>query len=87
MDTRGRFGVTTVFPSTHSVLEVLGKERLVDLGRFFDVRLTTKQTRQEQLQTLQQSGVLGFEDALGFMHREELKAACRAHGLDAPSVI
>jgi hypothetical protein len=75
--------VTTAAPSTHSVLGVLGKERLVDLGRFIDVRLTTKQTRDDQIKTLLQSGVLDFERALSFMRREELKSACRAHGLDA----
>ena len=69
-------------PNTKSVLGTLTKDRLVEFGRFFDVSLAKKTTRDEQISTLLSVGSIDFEAALGFLRREELKAACRAHGLD-----
>jgi hypothetical protein len=69
-------------PDTQSILGSLSKDRLVEFGRFFDVSLTKRATKDEQVATLLSTGAVSFDRALGFLQREELKAACRAHGLD-----
>ncbi|MCA9664086.1 MAG: DISARM system SNF2-like helicase DrmD [Myxococcales bacterium] len=68
-------------PKTASLLDALTKDRLVELGRVFDVALTKKVTKEQQIATLLGTSALDFERALGFLRRDELRAACRAHGL------
>ena len=70
------------FPTIASVLDVLPKARLAALGRAAGVRLAASATREVQVQTLADSGCLDLGGLLRALGRDELKAACRAHGLD-----
>ncbi len=69
-------------PTLSSLLRVLTKDRLVDVGREFDVAVRASVTKAEQLKTLERSGQLTFDALLPWLRRDELKAACRAHQLD-----
>jgi SNF2-related domain len=69
-------------PSSRSVLQTLPKPRLVDLGRDRGVQLELNKTKDEQVEQLLDTGLVRFGDLLGVLNRDELKAACRAHGLD-----
>jgi Helicase conserved C-terminal domain/SNF2-related domain len=69
-------------PSSRSVLSTLPKARLVDLGRNRGVQLEASKTKDEQLDALLGTGLVRFGDLLAELGRDELKAACRAHGLD-----
>lgn len=69
-------------PSSRTVLNSLPRPRLVDLGRTFAVSVPPGGTRDEQINALLAAGTLRFRDLLGALGRDELKAACRAHGLD-----
>jgi hypothetical protein len=69
-------------PSSTTVLQVLPKPRLIALGRDVDVVVPPAATREEQVKTLVDSGRLRFHDLLRRLGRDELKAACRAHGLE-----
>lgn len=73
----------TEFPTTHSVLQSLSKDRLVELGRTYSLAVSKDLTKDQQIQTLTDSGFLAFRQVLGHMTRDELRAACRVHGLDA----
>ncbi len=69
-------------PSTRSVLQTLPKRRLVDLGRDLGIVLTEAATRDAQVDALLSGGASDLESVLRALGRDELKAACRAHGLD-----
>ena len=69
-------------PSARSVLSVLPKPRLVALGRDLDVAVPNAGTKETQVQTLLGSRRVQLRALLGWLKRDELKAACRAHGLD-----
>lgn len=71
-----------VTPSSRSILSGLSKPRLVELARAFAVSLPTSAPREEQVDALVSTGVIRFRELLGALGREELRAACRAHGLD-----
>jgi hypothetical protein len=68
--------------SSRSVLAALPKARLVDLGRSFGVALATSTTKEQQLDALLGTGLVRFRELLQQLGREELRAVCRAHGLD-----
>lgn len=69
-------------PSSSSVLQVLAKPRLIALGRDVDVAVPPGASKEQQVKTLVDSGRLRFHDLLRRLGRDELKAACRAHGLE-----
>jgi SNF2 family DNA or RNA helicase len=69
-------------PTSNSVLYVLSKPRLIALGRDVDIVVPPSATKEEQVKTLVVSGRLPFHDLLRRLGRDELKAACRAHGLE-----
>lgn len=69
-------------PSPHSVLEVLTKSRLAAVGRELGVPLSPSATKEAQVDALASSPALVFPELLRSLGRDELRAACRAHGLD-----
>lgn len=71
-------------PTLSSVLSGLPKARLVDLGREFDTTVRVRDPKGVQVNTLARSA-LTLERLLRSLGRDELKAACRNHGLDAGS--
>ena len=73
---------STEVPSTKSLLEVLTKARLVDIGRLADVSVSLKSTKDEQIKLVYGANRVNFDELLGTLSRDELKAACRAHGID-----
>jgi superfamily II DNA/RNA helicase len=68
--------------TAEALLGVLPKERIVALGRDLDVTIPSSGAKERQIQVLVRSGRLRFRDLLRHLGRDELKAACRAHGLD-----
>jgi hypothetical protein len=69
-------------PSTRSVLTALTKARLVDLGRTLGVSVPPSDTKDSQIDLLLDTGLVHFRDLLQELGRDELRAACRSHGLD-----
>jgi hypothetical protein len=69
-------------PSTRTVLQTLPKARLLELARVFAVAVPPDATREVQAEALASSGVVRFRELLASLGRDELKAACRNHGLD-----
>ncbi len=65
-----------------SVLSVLTKGRLLDLGREFEVPVSASATKEAHVAALADSP-LDLPSILGRLRRDELRSACRAHGLDA----
>jgi len=68
-------------PTTSSILRVLTKNRIDAIGREFRVAVPTASPKDTQIEILTTSGQLPFAELLRWMGRDELKAACRAHGL------
>jgi hypothetical protein len=68
-------------PSPRTVLELLPKARLLELSRDLGVVVRSSANKEEQVSALArgQGGLPGILRALG---RDELKRACRQHGLD-----
>jgi hypothetical protein len=69
-------------PSLHSILEVLTKPRLVVFGRELGVPVPASGTKEAQIGAVEAATGLGFSELLRFLGRDELRAACRVHGLD-----
>lgn len=69
-------------PSTRTVLQVLPKARLLELGRVFAIALPPGGSKDEHIETLVARNVLRFPELLEALGRDELKLACRSHGLD-----
>ena len=73
-------------PTSLSLLRALNRARLVAVARDFGVALTRKttpeRTRDELARALLDTGRVSFGELLRSLGRDELKAACRAHGLD-----
>ncbi|HEX7600974.1 MAG TPA: hypothetical protein VF316_05185 [Polyangiaceae bacterium] len=72
----------TSTPSTRTVLLTLSKARLLELARAFAVSIPPAAPREEQVGVLVDAPQVRFRDLLGILGRDELKAACRTHGLD-----
>ncbi|MCA9702209.1 MAG: SAP domain-containing protein, partial [Myxococcales bacterium] len=75
-------------PSTASILEVLGRERLFDLARVFGVGLRdARQPKAALAKSLAEAlGEARLLEILPELGRDELRAVCRSHGLTiAPS--
>jgi hypothetical protein len=60
----------------------LPKPRLIALGRDVDIAVPPRATKDAQVKLLVDSGRLRFRELLRRLDRAELKAICRAHGLD-----
>jgi hypothetical protein len=69
-------------PTIESVLKVLTKDRIAAIGREFRVAVPPTATKDDQLAQLTGSGLVPFPELLRWLGRDELKAACRAHGLE-----
>jgi hypothetical protein len=69
-------------PGPRSVLEALTKPRLAAVGRELGVELPASGTKEAQLEALAFSSVLDLPGLLRLLGRDELRAACRAHGLE-----
>lgn len=69
-------------PTPRSVLEVLTRSRLAAVGRDLGVPLAASATKEAQVEALAAAPVLALPDLLRSLGRDELRAACRAHGLD-----
>jgi len=54
----------------------------MELGRTFAITVPPNGSREEQVEALVAASSLRFRDLLGALGRDELKAACRSHGLD-----
>ena len=68
-------------PSSRSVLTVLTKARLVDIARQVDTPVASSGTKDAIAESLATSGAMRFRDLLQRLGRDELRAACRTHGL------
>lgn len=61
---------------------VLQKQRLEDLGRDFGLQVSSAALKEAQIALLADSP-LDLPSILGRLRRDELRSACRTHGLDA----
>ena len=68
-------------PTTKTVLRELPRPRLVEVARLHGVALPDE-TREEQVAHLLKTIDLAFGPLLGRLTRDELRRACRDHGLD-----
>lgn len=71
----------TTKPTLESVLGDLSRTRLAEIARLHGVALPEK-TRSEQVAYLQHTIDMRFGPLLGRLTRDELRRACRNHGLD-----
>ncbi|MDY0001367.1 MAG: DISARM system SNF2-like helicase DrmD [Polyangia bacterium] len=78
----GAIQVTLAPPTNQSVLSVLTKARLEDLGRQLGLVLPVEGKKDELVEAMVKSGQVRFQNLLRSLGRDELKSACRAHGLD-----
>jgi superfamily II DNA or RNA helicase len=69
--------------SLESVLGILPKPRLIELGRHFGVGLSNAGTREALVSSLQASEQVRFAELVEWMGRDELRRACEKHGLSA----
>ncbi len=69
-------------PSLRSTLDVLTKARLVAIGKDFGVSVPASIPKEAQASRLLEAGAIPFTELLSSLGRDELKAVCRAHGLD-----
>lgn len=69
-------------PSLSSVLSVLPKGRLVELGRELAVAVPNSTTKEQQVDRLAKASGLDLPTVIRLLNRDELKHACKAHGLD-----
>ncbi len=70
-------------PSTESLLQILPKARLVELGRSFGVAVPDLAKKEEQIARLVKSDRLAFTQLLSWLGRAELRTACKSHGVSA----
>ncbi len=78
--------MTATTPTPASTLSALTQQRILDLARVFGVRLRSTSTTKKQLAQLLGAQLEGRLPAvLREFGREELAAACEAHGLPAES--
>jgi SNF2 family DNA or RNA helicase len=73
---------SNIRPTTNSILGILPKQRIVAIGREFGVAIPPLVKKEDQIKLLQDVEALDFTTLLGWMGRDELKAACRSYGLD-----
>ncbi len=69
-------------PNPRSILEILTRPRIAAVGRELNVPVTATATKEVQVEALVSSSALDLPGLLRLLGRDELRAACRAHGLD-----
>ena len=69
-------------PSSRSVLGLLPKSRLLDIGRDIGLAVPPTATKEAQVELLASSGLVGFTSLMQSLGRDELRTACKAHGLE-----
>ena len=69
-------------PSPRTVLQLLPKPRLADLSRELGVVLKGSMNKEDQVAALARKGRPSLPVILRALGRDELKRACRRHGLD-----
>jgi hypothetical protein len=69
-------------PSPRSVLRLLLKPRIAEISRDLGVVVKTSATKEDQVNALARGGKAALPDILRALGRDELKRACREHGLD-----
>ena len=69
-------------PTTRTVLQTLSKARLLEVARTFAVVVPQNATKDAQADALVSAGAVRFPELLAALGRDELKAACRTHGLE-----
>ena len=74
-----------VSPTTRSVLLTLSKPRLLELGQALAIAVPPSGNKEQQADALASATTLRFRALLASLGRDELKIACRAHGLDDAS--
>lgn len=79
------YPVSVLPPTTRSVLQALSKARLLELARTFSVVVPPAGTKDAQADALVATKAVRFAELLAALGRDELKLACRAHGLDDSS--
>jgi len=72
-------------PTTRSVLLTLSRPRLLALGQALAIAVPPGGTKEHQADALAKASSLRFRELLASLGRDELKLACRAHGLDDES--
>ncbi|HVS15751.1 MAG TPA: DISARM system SNF2-like helicase DrmD, partial [Thermoanaerobaculia bacterium] len=68
-------------PTLAQLLEVLTKDRLVDLGRRFEVAVRSSDAKAQQITSLQRAPTLDVASLIPTLGRDELRAACRRFAL------
>jgi hypothetical protein len=74
--------VPALVPTPNSVLQVVSKARLAELGRDLSVGLPSSGTKEQQVERLIRASNVDLSGLGRLLTRDELKLACRAHGLD-----
>ena len=69
-------------PTARTLLQTLSKGRLVTLAREHGVVLSKDPTKEQQVDLLLRRATVTLPALLGSLGRDELRAACRAHGID-----
>jgi superfamily II DNA or RNA helicase len=72
-------------PTPDSILRSLTQARLIELSRELGVAIPATGRKDTQIARLIESAHLPLPAWLGYLVRDELRAACREHGLDASS--
>lgn len=72
-------------PTTRSVLLTLSRPRLLELGQALAIAVPPTGTQEQPAGALAKASSLRFRALLASLGRDELKIACRAHGLDDES--
>lgn len=69
--------------SERSVLRTLKPERIAEIGRTFGLALNERSPRDRLVESVIATARPTLGDLLGYLTRDELRAACHAHGLEA----
>lgn len=64
------------------ILAGLPKPRITSIAREFRVAISPELTKEEQIAAFERAVDISLPELLQWLTRDELKAACRAHGLD-----
>ncbi len=73
----------TAVPTARSILGLLSRPRIGELARDFELVIAPTAGKEQHVEAL--ASHLRFRDLLGRLGRDELRAGCRAHGLDDAS--
>jgi hypothetical protein len=69
-------------PTAHSLLAIRTKPRLAAVGREIGANVPASGVKEAQIEALASSPTLDLPGLLRLLGRDELRAACRSHGLD-----